>query len=57
VGALGAEGGVVAVAAVDPGLVGELAEELGLDPGKQGREARGVLLGVADAAGEQAVAP
>ena len=31
VGALGAQGGVGAVAGVDPGLVGELAEEFGLD--------------------------
>jgi hypothetical protein len=56
VGALGAEGGVVAVARVHPRLVGQAVEELGLHAVEQRGEPRGVLLGVADPAGEQAVA-
>jgi hypothetical protein len=51
--ALDAERGVIAVARVDPGLVGEAAEELRLHVIEQRREASGVFLRVADAAGEQ----
>jgi hypothetical protein len=54
--ALRAEGGVTAVAGVDPGLVGQPVEDLRHHAVVQGREARLVLLGVANAAGEQAVA-
>ena len=54
VGALGAQGGVVAVTGVDPGLVGEGVEELGGDVGEERGEGRGVVEGVADAAGEEA---
>jgi hypothetical protein len=50
--ALGAEGRVAAVAGVDPGAVGERAEESCLDVVDQAAEPGGVLLGVADAAGE-----
>jgi len=53
---LGAERGVVAVARVNPRLIREAVEELGLHATEQRREARRVPLGVADAAGEQAVA-
>jgi site-specific DNA recombinase len=49
---LRAEGGVVAVAGVEPGLVGEGAEELGLDVVDEGAEVVRIAPGVADAAGE-----
>ncbi|MBG6095950.1 hypothetical protein HD557_001932 [Nocardioides luteus] len=51
-GALGAEGGVVAVARVEPGVVGEGGEDALLDVVEQLGETYGILLGVADAAGE-----
>ena len=54
--ALGAEGGVLAVAGVDPGLIGQPVEQLGLDSRQQRGEPGRVLLRVADTAGEQAVA-
>jgi hypothetical protein len=41
------------VPGVDPRLIGEAVEELGLHVVEQRREARGVLLGVADPAGEE----
>jgi hypothetical protein len=44
---------VLAVARIDPGLVGEHVEELGDDAVVEGGEALGVLVGIADAAGEQ----
>src|SRR4029450_9755100 len=53
---LGAEGGVVAVAGVEPRLVGERAEDLRLDVVDQGPEVVGVTSGVAHAAGEERVA-
>jgi hypothetical protein len=51
---LGPQGGVTAVAGVDPGRVGQPVEDLGDDPGVQRVEPRRVLLRVPDAAGEQA---
>jgi DNA-binding transcriptional ArsR family regulator len=56
VGTFGAERGVTAVARVHPGLVGQAAEQLRADVAEQRREPLRVLLRVADAAGEQAVA-
>jgi hypothetical protein len=53
--ALGAERRVLAVAGVDPRLVRQRAEDPLLDVVDQAREPGGVLLGVADAAGEEAV--
>src|ERR1700739_3442947 len=54
--ALVAEGGVAAVAGVDPGFVGQDVEDLLHDGVVEGCEAVGVLLRVADSAGEEAVA-
>src|SRR4051812_3268652 len=54
--ALGPQRRVAAVAGIDPGLVGQPAEQLGVDVVDQRGEPRRVLLRVADAAGEQAVA-
>lgn len=45
----------MAVARIDPGLVGQLVEELGLHVVEQARERLGVLVRVADPAGEEAV--
>src|SRR5690606_24400471 len=54
--ALRAQGGVVAVAGVDPGLVRQYVEDLGLDVVDQAGERLRILVGVADTAREQAVA-
>jgi peptidoglycan/LPS O-acetylase OafA/YrhL len=56
VGTLGADRRVLPVARVDPGVVGQRSEEPLLDVVDQAGEPRGVLLRVADPAGEQAVA-
>src|SRR4051794_3433691 len=56
VGALVAEDRVVAVAGVEPGLVGEAVEDLGADVVEQRGEGVLVAEGVADATREQAVA-
>src|SRR6202044_433341 len=53
--ALGAERGVLAVAGVDPGAVGQLAEHPLLEVVHELAEPLRVLLGVAGAAGEQGV--
>jgi hypothetical protein len=50
--ALGPDGRVLAVPGVHPRLVGECAEETLLDVVDEAGEAIGVLLGVADPAGE-----
>lgn len=55
-GAFGAEGGVGAVAGVDPGFVGEAGEEFGFYVVEEGLEVLLVAAGVADAAGEEGVA-
>src|SRR6476620_3957177 len=55
-GPLVAEDRVVAVAGVEPGLVGEAVEDLGADLVDQGREGVRVSEGVADTAREEAVA-
>jgi hypothetical protein len=52
VGAFGAQGGVVAVAGVDPGLVREFGEDPGFHVVEEAAEGLGVVVGVADAAGE-----
>jgi len=49
---LGAQGGVGAVAWVDPGLVGEAVEQPGLHVVQEGLEVLLVAAGVADAARE-----
>src|SRR5215210_6477186 len=54
--ALGAQRRVVAVAGVEPGLVGEPVEQLGGDVVDQLPEGVVVVEGVADAAGEERVA-
>jgi hypothetical protein len=51
-GAFGAEGGVFAVAGVEPGFVGQLVEELVLDVVDQRGEAVRILLRVPDTTGE-----
>src|SRR5438270_385922 len=51
-----AEGRIAAVAGIDPGVVRQLVEELVLDVVDQGVEVLLRTEGVADAAGEQAVA-
>jgi hypothetical protein len=51
-GTLGAERGVVAVARVEPGLVGEGGEDALLDIVEQMGETYGILLGVSDASRE-----